>query len=111
MASAKDRNFLTLRTEYPPVNVFPFLDGPPRRVTGARFSPQNPRRIAMNIRNLKKAGLWRSGMMLAAMGFTCALAAAGQQERGILVLTSTNSTSGNAVAVFGLNTEGTPRFR
>ena len=28
--------------------------------------------------------------------------------RGILVLTSTNSTSGNAVVVFELNTEGTP---
>ena len=34
----------------------------------------------MNIQNLQKSGLWRSGMMLAAMGFTSALAAAGQQD-------------------------------
>ena len=62
----------------------------------------------MNIQNLQKSSLWRSGLMLAAIGFTSALAAAGQQERGILVLTSTNSANGNAVAVFELNTEGTP---
>jgi hypothetical protein len=62
----------------------------------------------MNIRNLQMSGLWRSGLVLAAIGFTSALAAAGQQGRGILVLTSTNSTSGNAVVVFELNTEGTP---
>ena len=46
--------------------------------------------------------------MLAAIGLTSALAAAGEQDRGILVLTSTNSTSGNAVAVFELKTDGTP---
>jgi len=62
----------------------------------------------MNTQNLPKSGLWRSGLMLAAIGFTSALAAAGQQDRGILVLTSTNNTSGNAVVVFELNTEGTP---
>jgi hypothetical protein len=62
----------------------------------------------MNIQNLQKSGLWRSGLVLAAIGFTSALAATGQPERSILVLTSTNSTSGNAVAVFELNTEGTP---
>ena len=62
----------------------------------------------MNNQKLQKPGLWRSGLVLAAIGFTSALAAAGQQQRGILVLTSTNSTSGNAVAVFELNTEGTP---
>jgi hypothetical protein len=62
----------------------------------------------MNIENLQKSGLWRSCMMLAALGLTSALTAASQQERGLLVLTSTNSTSANAVAVFELNTEGTP---
>jgi hypothetical protein len=56
----------------------------------------------------QKSGLWRSGMMLAAIGLISALTAAGQQDRGILVLTSTNNPSGNAVAVFELNTEGTP---
>jgi len=62
----------------------------------------------MNIQNLQNSSLWRSGLVLAAIGFTSALAAAGQQGRSMLVLTSTNSTSGNAVAVFELNTEGTP---
>lgn len=62
----------------------------------------------MNIPNVQKSGRWRSGMMLAALGFTCALAASGQQERGILVLTSTNNASGNAAVVFKLDTAGTP---
>ena len=62
----------------------------------------------MNVQNPQKSGLWRSGLMLAAIGFTSAFAAAGEQDGGILVLTSTNSTSGNAVAVFELKTEGTP---
>ncbi len=62
----------------------------------------------MNIPNVQKSGLWRSGSMLATLGLTCALAAAGQQDRGILVLTSTNNPSGNDVVVFELNTEGTP---
>jgi hypothetical protein len=62
----------------------------------------------MNIQNLQKSGLLRCGTMLAAMGLTSALVAAAQQERGILVLTSTNNASGNAVVVFQLNTDGTP---
>src|SRR5208283_4974350 len=36
------------------------------------------------------------------------MAVAGQFGRSAFVLTSTNSTSGNAVVVFELNTEGTP---
>jgi hypothetical protein len=35
--------------------------------------------------------LWRSGFTLAAICLTSALAAAGQQERGALVITSTNA--------------------
>ncbi len=62
----------------------------------------------MNIQNLQKSGLCRSGLMLAAIGFMSAMVAAGQQERGILVLTGTNNSSSNAVAVFELSTEGTP---
>jgi hypothetical protein len=62
----------------------------------------------MNVQNLEKSRLWRSGLVLAAIGITSALAAAGQPGRGILVLTSTNNASGNAVVVFAVNTEGTP---
>jgi hypothetical protein len=62
----------------------------------------------MKNQSLQKSGLCRFGLALAVIGFTSALAGAAQPERGILVLTSTNSTSGNAVAVFELNTEGTP---
>jgi hypothetical protein len=62
----------------------------------------------MNIQKHQKSGLWRSGMLLAAIGLTSALAAAGQQERSILVLTSTNNASGNAAVVFTLDTAGTP---
>ena len=62
----------------------------------------------MNTQNLEKSCLWRSGLVLAAIGFTSALATAGQPGRGILVLTSTNNASGNAVVVFAVNTEGTP---
>jgi hypothetical protein len=56
----------------------------------------------------QKSGLWRSGMMLAAIGLISALTAAGQKERSILVLTSTNNPSGNAAVVFQLNTGGPP---
>jgi hypothetical protein len=62
----------------------------------------------MNIPNVQKSGLWRSGLMLATLGLTCVLAASGQRDRSVLVLTSTNNASGNDVVVFELNTEGTP---
>ncbi len=62
----------------------------------------------MKIPNVQKSGLWRSGMMLTAIGLTSALTAAAQQERSILVLTSTNNASGNAAVVFRLDTAGTP---
>jgi hypothetical protein len=62
----------------------------------------------MNIQKHQKSGPWRSGMLLAAIGLTSALAAAGQQERSILVLTSTNNASGNVAVVFTLDTAGTP---
>jgi hypothetical protein len=62
----------------------------------------------MNFQKLQKSNLWRSGMMLAAMSLTCALAAQGQRGRSILVVTSTNNASSNAAVVFNLNLGATP---
>jgi hypothetical protein len=62
----------------------------------------------MNFERLQKSYLWRAGVMLAATFLTTALAVAGQEERSVFVLTSTNNPSGNAVVVFKLDTEGTP---
>jgi hypothetical protein len=62
----------------------------------------------MSFQRHQKSGLWRSGFALAALGFISALAAAGQQGRSPLVITSTNDASNNAVVVFRLNTAGTP---
>jgi hypothetical protein len=64
--------------------------------------------MEMNFKKLQKSGLWRSSIALAAICLTSALAHAGQQERGALVITSTNDASGNAVVVFKLDTAGTP---
>ena len=50
----------------------------------------------------------RAGSLLAATIATTALATAAESERSVLVLTSTNSASGNGVAVFRLATAGTP---
>jgi len=62
----------------------------------------------MNCKGLQNFCLWRAGVMLAAIVFTTALTAAGQQQRNLYVLTSTNNPSGNQVVVFKLNTAGTP---
>ncbi|MGA3372980.1 MAG: hypothetical protein ABSC48_14585 [Terracidiphilus sp.] len=62
----------------------------------------------MNSQRHPKFGMRRSGFMLAALSLTGILAASGQTARGTLVITSTNSASGNAVVVFKLNTAGTP---
>ncbi len=62
----------------------------------------------MNISCPMKLRLWRAGFLPAALIITGALAAQAQLARTPLVLTSTNNTSGNAVVVFKLNTEGTP---
>ena len=50
----------------------------------------------------------RAGGLLAATIATSALATAAESERSVLVLTSTNSASGNGVAVFRLATAATP---
>ena len=62
----------------------------------------------MNFQKLEKFYLCRAGVMLAAIFLATALAVAGQDERTVFVLTSTNSASGNAVVVFQLDTAGTP---
>ncbi|MGA2351050.1 MAG: hypothetical protein ABSF70_11495 [Terracidiphilus sp.] len=62
----------------------------------------------MNSHRHLKSDLWRSGVTLAALCLTGALAAFGQANRSALVVTSTNNASGNAVVVFKLDTTGTP---
>lgn len=62
----------------------------------------------MNFQGLKMRALASRGMAPAAM-LVCGLAAAaGAQERGAFVLTSTNNAQGNAVAVFQLRSGQTP---
>jgi hypothetical protein len=62
----------------------------------------------MKFERIQKSYLWRGGGLLAVLFLATALAVAGQQERSIFVLTSTNNPAGNAVVVFKLDTEGTP---
>lgn len=62
----------------------------------------------MNFQQLKKSGLWRSGIMLVALSVTSVLAAAGQKDRNALVITSTNDPSGNSIVVFKLNAGEAP---
>ena len=64
----------------------------------------------MNFRKLRKSYLCRAGTALAAIILASTLAVAGEheQERSVLVLTSTNDPSGNDVVVFKLDTAGTP---
>jgi hypothetical protein len=62
----------------------------------------------MKVQELRKFGHWRYSAVLAAISLGGALAAAGQQNRSILVLTSTNNASSNAVVAFKLNTGQTP---
>ena len=62
----------------------------------------------MNFQTLHKLRPGRAVALLAAILLATALANAGQGERKILVLTSTNSATNNAVEVFQLDTSGTP---
>jgi len=67
----------------------------------------------MNFKRLHKFDLRRASAVLAGALLATALANAGQDERGrdarkILVLTSTNGATSNAVEVFQLDTSGTP---
>jgi len=51
---------------------------------------------------------WRAGFVPVALILISAIAVQAQYVRSPLVITSTNSASGNAVVVFRLNPEGTP---
>jgi len=62
----------------------------------------------MNFQRFKKSCVGRAGLMLAALSLTGALTVAGQPGRSVLVVTSTNSATGNAVVVFKLNSGSTP---
>lgn len=55
-----------------------------------------------------KINLFRAGGVLAMLLVTTAMAVAGEEGRTVLVLTSTNNASSNDVAVFKLDTAGTP---
>jgi len=62
----------------------------------------------MRFQELRYFYLLRIGGLLAASLLSTALAVAGEHERGVFVLTSTNNTSANNVVVFKLETAGTP---
>lgn len=62
----------------------------------------------MNFRKSRNSYVWRTGFTLAAALLAAALASAGEHDRSVYVLASTNSSTGNGVAVFKLDTEGTP---
>jgi hypothetical protein len=67
----------------------------------------NSKEMAMNFLRFQTSGLGRSGLSLAALGLTGALAFAGPKPPAALVITSTNDPGGNTIVVFKLNTEGT----
>lgn len=62
----------------------------------------------MPLQKLKHLSAWRTSAMLSTLLLINVAAFAVQKERSVFVLTSTNSTSSNAVVVFKLNTAGTP---
>lgn len=62
----------------------------------------------MYFKTTPRRWLGYAGGLLAASLLASASAVAGEHERGVLVLTSTNSTSGNSLVVFKLDTAGTP---
>jgi hypothetical protein len=64
--------------------------------------------MTMSSQTVKKFNPARAVGMLAATLLASTLAVAGEPERGVFVLTSTNNPSGNEVVVFKLDTAGTP---
>jgi hypothetical protein len=62
----------------------------------------------MSTRGPKAFYLHRAASMLAATLLATTLAVAGEPERGVFVLTSTNNPTANDVVVFKLDTAGTP---
>jgi hypothetical protein len=105
-AKAFNRNFSLVPIEYLSVKMLRFRDGCAQQRLGLTFTT-NQKEMAMNFKMSQKSSLWRSGITLAALCLTGVLAAAGQNGRSALVITSTNDATGNAVIVFKLNTGGT----
>jgi hypothetical protein len=64
--------------------------------------------MTMSSQTVKKFYPARAVGVLAATLLASTLAVAGEPERGVFVLTSTNNPSGNEVVVFKLDTAGTP---
>jgi hypothetical protein len=62
----------------------------------------------MQLRNLTRSKAWRSGVTVAAALLVTSLAAAGEPDRGILVLTSSNDPGTNQVLVYQLGTGAAP---
>src|SRR6185437_9246606 len=58
----------------------------------------------MKLRNLIRSLPRRAGMTAAVSLLACNLAAAGEADRGVLVLTSTNDPSSNQILVYQLDT-------
>jgi hypothetical protein len=64
--------------------------------------------MSMSVRKLRKSYLGLAICIVATLGLGVSLAAAGEPDQAVLVLTSTNNPSGNQVVVFRLDTSGTP---
>ena len=62
----------------------------------------------MNLRKFRNSYVGRAGLALALTLFTAVLANAGEHDRSVYVLASTNSSTGNGIAVFKLQTDGSP---
>lgn len=62
----------------------------------------------MNFQKLRKFYVCRAGLLLAATLLSATLAVAGEPQRSIFVLTSTNDPNSNNIVVFKLDTTGTP---
>lgn len=62
----------------------------------------------MQLRNLTRSMAWRGGVVAAASLLAAGLAVAGDADRGVLVLTSTNDPGSNQVLVYQLETGDTP---
>jgi len=62
----------------------------------------------MQLRSLTRSMVWRGGVAVAASLLTAGLAVAGEPDRGVLVLTSTNDPGSNQVLVYQLEPGDTP---
>jgi hypothetical protein len=97
------RNFSATAVEFTFSNHAPTV--PPAGWSHSQIAPM--KEIAMFFDTLGKFSPWRISVIAAAMAFA-GLAMAVGQERGTLILTSTNDPAQNAVVVFKLGTHGRP---